>query len=90
MGWKKLTVGAVILEPGNAMENKTGSWRTFRPVLDRTKCTNCLLCHVYCPEGCITIREDETIDINLDYCKGCGICGEECPVNAIVMIGEEE
>ena len=28
--------------------------------------------------------------INLDYCKGCGICANECPVNAIEMVLEEK
>jgi pyruvate ferredoxin oxidoreductase delta subunit len=28
--------------------------------------------------------------IDLEYCKGCGICAEECPVNAIEMISEEQ
>ncbi len=26
--------------------------------------------------------------INTDWCKGCGICAEECPTNAIEMIEE--
>jgi len=28
------------------------------------------------------------VQINYDYCKGCGICSEICPVKAIEM--EEE
>ncbi|MFA5614071.1 MAG: 4Fe-4S binding protein, partial [Methanoculleus sp.] len=27
--------------------------------------------------------------IDLDYCKGCGICANECPKNAITMVREE-
>jgi pyruvate ferredoxin oxidoreductase delta subunit len=26
--------------------------------------------------------------INYDYCKGCGICAEECPADAIRMVDE--
>jgi Pyruvate/2-oxoacid:ferredoxin oxidoreductase delta subunit len=27
-------------------------------------------------------------DFNLDYCKGCGVCAQECPCGAIQMIPE--
>jgi pyruvate ferredoxin oxidoreductase delta subunit len=28
--------------------------------------------------------------VDLEYCKGCGICAEECPVQAIDMVSEEQ
>lgn len=46
--WFELTTGAVIDEPGNAIEYKTGSWRTFKPVIDKSKCNDCLICWIYC------------------------------------------
>ena len=64
----------------------TGTWRTFRPVLDEKKCNKCLLCWIYCPEACIS----KDIRIDYDYCKGCGICAEECPAKAVVMVKEGE
>ena len=82
----KLTVGAVITEPGNAAQNKTGSWRTFRPVVNAKTCTGCGLCSIYCPEPAISKGKPAKIDY--DYCKGCGICANECPFKAIVMIPE--
>jgi pyruvate ferredoxin oxidoreductase delta subunit len=31
-----------------------------------------------------------TYEHDLNYCKGCSICAEECPKNAITMSDEEE
>lgn len=69
------------------LQFSTGSWRMLRPVLEAEKCTNCLLCWLFCPEGCIR-REEEYISIDLDYCKGCGICTRECPRQALSMVDE--
>ncbi len=64
---------------------KTGSWRVFKPTLDKTKCTKCLRCWIFCPEGSIKREKDGTVSIDYDYCKGCGVCAIECKVNAINM-----
>jgi len=69
---------------------KTGSWRTFRPEIDYSKCTKCTLCWIYCPDAAIVRQEDDSPKIDYDYCKGCGICANECPVKAIAMRREEE
>jgi 2-oxoacid:acceptor oxidoreductase gamma subunit (pyruvate/2-ketoisovalerate family)/2-oxoacid:acceptor oxidoreductase delta subunit (pyruvate/2-ketoisovalerate family) len=71
--------------PGSFVENKTGSWKVFRPEYDKEKCTMCNFCWFYCPEGCI-YRKDDHMDFDMDYCKGCGICANECPVEAIRMV----
>jgi len=91
--WQELPVGgalrttktdAGLVGPGSFIENKTGGWKTFKPILDQGKCTNCLFCWYYCPEGCIE-RSAEGMKVDLEYCKGCGICAEECPADAIKM-----
>lgn len=69
---------------------KTGFWRTFRPIIDYSKCKKCAFCWVYCPDGTITRQEDDFPKIDYDYCKGCGICANECPFKAIKMEREEE
>ncbi len=89
MGWKKLNLGAAITEPGSASLFKTGSWRTQRPVLDKEACIRCGKCWIYCPEAAYSPNGDGYFICNLDYCKGCGICAEECPVGAITMVLEE-
>jgi len=86
-GWKKLPIAATVTEPGSSLKYKTGDWRAFRPVVDKEKCANCLLCWIYCPDSAI-IRQEKWVAINYDYCKGCGICARECPTHAIKM--EEE
>jgi len=74
-------------DPGWSEDNKTGAWRSLRPFKDDEKCTDCSLCWLFCPEGCIT---RDKYDINYEYCKGCGICAEECPTDAIAMERESE
>lgn len=70
--------------------DKTGFWRTFRPEVDFSKCTQCTLCWIYCPDGAITRQENDYPKIDYAYCKGCGICANECPVKAIAMVREGE
>ena len=48
----------------------------------------CQLCWVYCPDACIAQGAGPAID--LTYCKGCGICAQECPAGAIVMVPEAQ
>jgi 2-oxoisovalerate ferredoxin oxidoreductase delta subunit len=47
---------------------------------------------MFCPDSAIKIENDKVVGIDYDYCKGCGICAQECPkkVQAIVMVKEEK
>ena len=67
---------------------RTGLWRTVRPVMDLSLCARCLLCGVYCPEGCITVDERGFPQIDYDHCKGCLICMAQCPSHAIMSKAE--
>jgi len=51
-------------------------------------CNQCDTCWLYCPDVCILRRDHEGYEIDYDYCKGCGICAQECPRVAIAI--EEE
>ena len=66
----------------NTFYNKTGKWRSIKPVIDYDKCNSCMICWKFCPDACIDIIEGKPY-IDLDYCKGCAICVEECPTKAI-------
>ncbi|HTY15759.1 MAG TPA: 4Fe-4S binding protein [Methanoregulaceae archaeon] len=72
--------------PGEGAAGKTGSWRVFRPVVDKEKCNACGLCAMYCPDLAI----NDELEIDLRFCKGCGICANECPKKAITMVREEK
>jgi len=85
----KITKGAVIREPGSSVKNKTGNWRTFKPVVNKEKCTGCGQCWAYCPDSAINIINKKSV-IDYDFCKGCGICANNCPFKGIYMIKEEK
>jgi len=52
-------------------------------------CNECELCLIYCADVAIRRGTDGArFEIDLDYCKGCGVCSEECPRGAISMTRE--
>jgi len=54
------------------------------------KCNKCMLCWLYCPDGVVGRGEDGYPAIDYEYCKGCGICVQECPAGALKMVEESE
>ncbi|MFQ6084698.1 MAG: 4Fe-4S binding protein [Candidatus Bathyarchaeia archaeon] len=96
-GWKKMGLG-----PGTGIANvipavpfgqgnpsfKTGSTRTQRPITDTEKCNLDKLCWLYCPDGARSPDPDTYFAVDLDYCKGCGVCAAVCPEKAITMQDE--
>ena len=86
--WQGLPVAGAV-RPADAARPATGNWRTGeRPAVDRSKCVNCLLCWVYCPDSAIVLEGETFTGFDLDSCKGCAICAEVCPAAAIRMVPE--
>ncbi len=53
-------------------------------------CFECDNCFGVCPDNAvIKLGTGKGFEINLDYCKGCGICVSECPSGSIIMIPEK-
>ncbi len=84
-----VTLGGHIKETGSTTKTKTGGWRTFKPVIHMDKCVDCGCCWIFCPDMSI-LRKDGEYSVDLEYCKGCGICSRECPTGAIEMVLEEK
>jgi pyruvate ferredoxin oxidoreductase delta subunit len=83
-GWKEISPAGVCWKSSNQF--LTGDWKTYTPMRDPEKCTKCLLCVLFCPDGAIHWQKDQDdIEFDLNFCKGCGICANECPTKAIEM-----
>ena len=78
---------ATCFEAGHLVTKNAG-WRNVRPVINDEKCVGCYQCYMYCPDGVIFKRNDK-VDIDYDFCKGCGICAKTCKLKAITMKEEE-
>jgi pyruvate ferredoxin oxidoreductase delta subunit len=87
-GYGQFPAGAVIPEAGNSNDYITGGWRSERPWRDDATCTQCLLCWIVCPDSSINVADEKVTSFDLDHCKGCGICAQVCPVDAIEMVPE--
>ncbi|MDR3206451.1 MAG: 4Fe-4S binding protein [Candidatus Methanoplasma sp.] len=86
--YKTLTIGDRVITAGNSEQFKTGDWRSLTPVLSIGKCINCLTCWIYCPDSCVIVENEKMTGFKLSHCKGCGICAESCPKDAIAMTEE--
>ncbi|MGB9638091.1 MAG: 4Fe-4S dicluster domain-containing protein [bacterium] len=75
-------------KPAKGAVGKTGLWRTAKPVINESKCIKCVICWAFCPETAIIRHQDNSVSIDYEYCKGCGVCANECPTKAIDMVDD--
>jgi len=61
-----------------------------RRCLSCGNCFECNNCYGMCPDNAvIKLGAGERFRFNYEYCKGCGLCAEECPCGAIEMVLEQ-
>jgi NADPH-dependent glutamate synthase beta subunit-like oxidoreductase len=61
-----------------------------RRCLSCGNCFECDNCYGMCPDNAVVkLGPGQRFRVDLDYCKGCGICAAECPCGAIAMVQEE-
>jgi 2-oxoacid:acceptor oxidoreductase delta subunit (pyruvate/2-ketoisovalerate family) len=61
-----------------------------RRCLSCGNCFECDNCYGHCPDNAIVkLGPGKRFRIDLDFCKGCGVCAAECPSGAIRMVAED-
>jgi pyruvate ferredoxin oxidoreductase delta subunit len=92
--WQDMPLGGVNYDIGSSLKSRYEDLRRdLKPEFDAENCINCFFCWVFCPENAIISENEQVSGINYDYCKGCGICVHECPVQKepapLVMVREK-
>ncbi|MBI4501685.1 MAG: 4Fe-4S binding protein [Gemmatimonadetes bacterium] len=86
--YRDLIPGATVVSQ-DAVQPHTGGWRLGRkPQLEASRCVNCLLCWLYCPDCAVAVRGTVVLGFDYDFCKGCELCVAVCPTGAISMVDE--
>ncbi len=70
--------------------DETNALYEARRCLSCGNCFECDNCYGVCPDNAvIKLGPGKRFQFNYDYCKGCGICAQECPCGAIKMVPED-
>ena len=70
--------------------DETNALYEARRCLSCGNCFECDNCYGVCPDNAVLkLGPGNRFKIDLDYCKGCGLCAAECPCGAIKMVPEE-
>jgi 2-oxoacid:acceptor oxidoreductase delta subunit (pyruvate/2-ketoisovalerate family) len=69
--------------------DETNALYEARRCLSCGNCFECDNCYGMCPDNAvIKLGSGKGFEFNYDFCKGCGICAQECPCGAINMVAE--
>ncbi len=72
---------------GETPMNQPGTWKPWFPVIDYSRCTNCMQCLSFCLFDVYGVSQDGKIQVqNNDNCKtNCPACSRVCPEVAIMF-----
>ena len=72
---------------GEKPMNEPGKWKPWFPVIDYSRCTNCMQCLSFCLFDVYGVSADHKIQVqNNDNCKtNCPACSRVCPEVAIMF-----
>jgi 2-oxoacid:acceptor oxidoreductase delta subunit (pyruvate/2-ketoisovalerate family) len=94
---------ARVVQPQLELARRQGTFEEVHGGLDETtalfearrclscgNCFECDNCFGVCPDNAvIKLGPGRRFRIDLDFCKGCGLCAKECPCGAIDMVPED-
>jgi 2-oxoacid:acceptor oxidoreductase delta subunit (pyruvate/2-ketoisovalerate family) len=69
--------------------DETNALYEARRCLSCGNCFECDNCYGVCPDNAvIKLGPGNRFRFDYDFCKGCGVCAQECPCGAIAMVAE--
>ena len=69
--------------------DETNALYEARRCLSCGNCFECDNCYGVCPDNAvIKLGPGNRFRFDYDFCKGCGVCAQECPCGAIAMVPE--
>ncbi|HUI30700.1 MAG TPA: NAD(P)-binding protein [Candidatus Acidoferrales bacterium] len=92
---ERVKVQRITIEKSKASFAEVNKTLNDRKALDEADrcfncgtCMHCDVCMTFCPD--VAIHKDESGEyfIDYDHCKGCGICVNECPREAMELVPE--
>lgn len=80
-------VSLVEKSRGSRPMNEPGKWKPWFPVIDYSRCTNCMQCLSFCLFDVYGVSKENKIQVqNNDNCKtNCPACSRVCPEVAIMF-----